>query len=76
MRELVRGKNTIGRTAAVLKSPTKRTLPLTLNDIFTIKITQYFMQICSPLTAIRPRVASEQQRSKRVALCRKKFGDP
>jgi len=27
MRELVGGKNTIGRTAAVLKSPIKRPLP-------------------------------------------------
>ena len=27
MRELVEGKNTIGRTAAVLKSPIKRPLP-------------------------------------------------
>jgi len=30
MRELVGGKNTIGRTAAVLKSPIKRPLPFTI----------------------------------------------
>jgi len=29
MREIVGGKNTIGRTAAVLKSPIKRPLPFT-----------------------------------------------
>jgi len=30
MRELVGGKNTIGRTAAVLKKPIKRPLPFTV----------------------------------------------
>ena len=35
MRELVGGKNTIGRTAAVLKSPIKRPLPLPLPNYMT-----------------------------------------
>ena len=33
MRELVGSKNTIGRTAAVLKSPIKRPLPLPFCDV-------------------------------------------
>jgi len=40
MRELVGGKNTIGRTAAVLKSPIKRPLPFTFyfNTVLIVNI--------------------------------------
>ena len=40
MRELVGGKNTIGRMAAVLKSPIKR--PFTFAFIFTFQYNQFF----------------------------------
>ena len=45
MRELVRGKNTIGRTAAVLKKPHKATF-LTLRSPFNVMGSHYVLH-CS-----------------------------
>jgi len=44
MRELVGGKNTIGRTAALLKSPIKRPLPLPSRPHGTATIGRIFLK--------------------------------
>ena len=45
MRELIGGKNTIGRKAAVLESPVKRPLPFTFNTASSIVLEFGIMEL-------------------------------